>query len=142
MFFPSFLYVLPFPFIIIIFFFGKINQVTPIDVLKTRIATGTCPVDMPTCAKIIVQESGFVGLYAGCGSRMIGSGLFSAIGFTVFEACKRWLDVDNNTHHARNIRSRPSSPSPPHNNNNVHKEQRHFTSPQNKLDHALVDSQR
>ena len=66
---------------------------TPIDVLKTRIATGTCPADMPNCARCVIQEAGIGGLYAGAGSRMLASALFSAIGFGVFEAAKTWMGV-------------------------------------------------
>jgi solute carrier family 25 S-adenosylmethionine transporter 26 len=66
---------------------------TPIDVLKTRVSTGTCPVDVPTCIQMVVEEQGWKGLYAGAGSRKAFSGLFSAIGFGTFEAAKSWLGV-------------------------------------------------
>jgi solute carrier family 25 S-adenosylmethionine transporter 26 len=66
---------------------------TPVDVLKTRLSTGTCPVDVPGCVSLVLQQEGWKGLYAGAGSRMIFSGAFSAIGFGTFEAAKLWLDV-------------------------------------------------
>jgi Mitochondrial carrier protein len=66
---------------------------TPIDVIKTRLATGTCPVNVPGCLLHVIREQGWAGLYAGAGSRMAFSGAFSAIGFTTFETAKSWLGV-------------------------------------------------
>jgi solute carrier family 25 S-adenosylmethionine transporter 26 len=68
---------------------------TPIDVIKTRLATGTCPVDVPGCVQHVMREQGWAGLYAGAGSRMAFSGAFSAIGFVSFEAGKSWLGVSD-----------------------------------------------
>ena len=68
---------------------------TPVDVLKTRLSTGTCPVDVPGCFWHVWGEQGWSGLYAGAGSRMAFSGAFSAIGFASFEAAKTWLGVSD-----------------------------------------------
>jgi len=68
---------------------------TPVDVIKTRMATGTCPVDVKNCFLHIVKEAGIVGLYSGAGSRMFFSGAFSAIGFGTFEAAKGLLGVSD-----------------------------------------------
>lgn len=68
---------------------------TPIDVLKTRLSTGTCPVDVPSCFMYVVRNEGWPGLYAGAYSRMTLSGLFSAIGFGSFETAKGWLGVSD-----------------------------------------------
>lgn len=67
---------------------------TPLDVVKTRLATGTCPVDMSPCFWHVLQQDGWSGLYAGAGSRMIWSGAFSAIGFGTFEWAKSMLGVE------------------------------------------------
>ena len=64
---------------------------TPVDVLKTRLATGTCPVDVKSCFLHVIKEEGIKGLYSGAGSRMIFSGVFSAIGFGTFEWAKGLL---------------------------------------------------
>lgn len=66
---------------------------TPIDVMKTRISTGSCPLDVPSCAQHILRSDGLTGLYAGAGSRMVWSGAFSAIGFCSLETAKGWLGV-------------------------------------------------
>jgi solute carrier family 25 (mitochondrial S-adenosylmethionine transporter), member 26 len=66
---------------------------TPIDVLKTRLSTGTCPVDLPGCMQHIVQVDGWSALFAGAGSRMATSAAFSSIGFGTFEAAKRLLGI-------------------------------------------------
>jgi solute carrier family 25 S-adenosylmethionine transporter 26 len=66
---------------------------TPIDVIKTRLATGTCPVGVQNCFRHVIQEMGWRGLYAGTGSRMMWSGAFSAIGFGTFELVKGALGV-------------------------------------------------
>lgn len=68
---------------------------TPIDVIKTRLATGTCPVDVPGCLLHVIREQGWSGLYAGAGSRMAFSGAFSAIGFATFETAKSCLGVND-----------------------------------------------
>jgi Mitochondrial carrier protein len=66
---------------------------TPVDVLKTRLATGTCPVDVRSCFLWVIQQEGIAGLYSGAGSRMVFSGAFSAIGFGTFEWAKGVLGV-------------------------------------------------
>ncbi|KAL7579913.1 hypothetical protein ACA910_004917 [Epithemia clementina (nom. ined.)] len=68
---------------------------TPIDVIKTRISTGTCPINMRSCFHQVVRDTGIGALYAGAGSRMLSSGAFSAIGFGVLEAAKKWLRVSD-----------------------------------------------
>lgn len=68
---------------------------TPVDVIKTRMATGTCPVDMPGCVQKVVQEGGVMGLYMGAGSRIIWSTAFAAIGFGMLETAKGWLGVSD-----------------------------------------------
>jgi solute carrier family 25 S-adenosylmethionine transporter 26 len=66
---------------------------TPVDVIKTRMATGTCPVDMPGCLQHVIQEGGVRGLYMGAGSRIVWSTAFAAIGFGMLETAKGWLGV-------------------------------------------------
>ena len=69
------------------------GMMTPVDVLKTRISTGTCPVGVKNCLMHVIREAGVQGLYAGAGSRMMWSGAFSAIGFGTFETVKDALGV-------------------------------------------------
>lgn len=66
---------------------------TPIDVVKTRLATGSCPLGVKNCMLHVVKEVGWKGLYAGAGSRVLWSGAFSAIGFGTFEIVKGYLGV-------------------------------------------------
>lgn len=66
---------------------------TPIDVVKTRMATGSCPLGVRSCMLHVIQETGWKGLYAGAGSRVLWSGAFSAIGFGTFELVKGCLGV-------------------------------------------------
>jgi hypothetical protein len=68
---------------------------TPVDVLKTRVSTGTCPIDVGSCVQHILNEQGWKGMYVGAGSRMVWSGAFSAIGFGSFEAAKNFLGVSD-----------------------------------------------
>ena len=68
---------------------------TPVDVIKTRMATGTCPVDVKSCFLYVVKDEGLAGLYSGAGSRMFFSGAFSAIGFGTFEFAKGLLGVSS-----------------------------------------------
>ena len=68
---------------------------TPVDVLKSRITTGTCPVDVRGCAVHVLSTDGWSALWAGAGSRMISSAAFSSIGFGTFEAVKRLLCVSS-----------------------------------------------
>jgi hypothetical protein len=67
---------------------------TPLDVVKTRLATGTCPLDVQPCFWHVLRQDGWSGLYAGAGSRMLWSGAFSAIGFGTFEWAKSLMGVD------------------------------------------------
>ena len=81
---------------------------TPVDVIKTRLATGTCPVGVQNCFQHILAEMGWRGLYVGAGSRMMWSGAFSAIGFGTFEIVKGALGVDQyhsptHHHHQENV---------------------------------------
>jgi len=70
------------------------GAMTPVDVVKTRFSTGTCPLnDVKGCFQHIVKEQGWQGLYAGAGSRMAVSGTFSALGFWSFEVAKSLLGV-------------------------------------------------
>ena len=69
------------------------GMMTPVDVVKSRITTGTCPVDVKNCFLFVIRDEGISGLYAGAGSRMFFSGLFSAIGFGTFEFAKGVLGV-------------------------------------------------
>lgn len=62
--------------------------ITPMDVLKSRQATGTCPVGVGNGMMHMVKSVGVKGLYAGAGFRMLWSGPFSAIGFGTFELVK------------------------------------------------------
>ena len=70
---------------------------TPVDVVKTRLATGSCPVGVKNCMVHVVKEVGWKGLYAGAGSRVLWSGAFSAIGFGTFEIVKGYLGVANSS---------------------------------------------
>jgi solute carrier family 25 S-adenosylmethionine transporter 26 len=104
---------------------------TPVDVLKTRLSTGTCPVGVKSCLLHIVSEQGWKGMYAGAGSRMLWSGAFSAIGFGSFEAAKNLLGVPDNN--AGTIQAKTSSP-------RSYKQARISTRHQMRLDHALSDA--
>jgi len=75
---------------------------TPVDVVKTRLATGSCPLGVKNCMVHVVKEVGWKGLYAGAGSRVLWSGAFSAIGFGTFEIVKGYLGVDNNNNNNNN----------------------------------------
>jgi solute carrier family 25 S-adenosylmethionine transporter 26 len=97
---------------------------TPIDVMKTRLSTGTCPIDMPGCMNHIIAEQGWKGLYAGAGSRMLWSGAFASIGFGSFEAAKGWLGVSD--------RLIPTSPIPKTSPSA-------YTRRERQLQHALAD---
>lgn len=85
---------------------------TPVDVLKTRFSTGTCPVGsgLPGCIHHIMKEQGWRGMYAGAGSRMVWSGAFSALGFGTFEAAKGLLGVSDSKPKKTAAESRKSRP--------------------------------
>jgi hypothetical protein len=70
---------------------------TPIDVLKTRFATGAIPNHLGLLKgfQLIYNQHGWTGLYAGAGARMLWSGAFSAIGFGTFELAKQMLGAAN-----------------------------------------------
>lgn len=72
------------------------GMMTPMDVIKTRLATNTIPPNMSLIGNVkwILQENGMHGLYAGFRARMVWSGAFSAIGFGTFEAAKKVLGVN------------------------------------------------
>ena len=70
---------------------------TPVDVIKTRLATGTLPTvtgGFVSSLHSLLETEGWKALYAGAPSRMIWSGAFSAIGFGTFEAAKSALGVE------------------------------------------------
>lgn len=90
--------------------------VTRMDVMKSRPATGTCPVGVRNGMMHIVKSVGVKRLYAGAGSRMLMCGAFSAIGFGTFEFVKGYLGVNEKStsegtspstrkqmHHARKL---------------------------------------
>jgi solute carrier family 25 (mitochondrial S-adenosylmethionine transporter), member 26 len=67
---------------------------TPMDLIKTKLSTGTCPIDSNTiqsCIQHVVSEQGIAALWTGAGSRMISSAAFSAIGLGTYETVLRWL---------------------------------------------------
>ena len=63
---------------------------TPIDVVKTRLATGTLPKGTKVSAAIaqIAKKEGVKGLYSGVQERALWSALFGGVGLTCFERCK------------------------------------------------------
>ncbi len=68
---------------------------TPLDVVKTRMAINACPPgrDVLGCLVEVAQREGVPGLYAGLGFRVLYSALFTAVGFSSFEASKALLGV-------------------------------------------------
>lgn len=66
---------------------------TPMDVVKTRLATGAIQrgTSLPAAFRNIVREQGVAGLFVGLRPRVLWSALFSAIGFTTYEITKSWL---------------------------------------------------
>ena len=66
---------------------------TPMDLIKTKLSTGTCPVnEVQGCIQYVIEQNGITALWTGAGSRMISSALFSAIGFGTFETCQHYLN--------------------------------------------------
>lgn len=63
---------------------------TPIDVVKTRLATGTLPKGTKVAAAVaeIAKKEGLRGLYSGVQERALWSALFGGVGLTCFERCK------------------------------------------------------
>jgi len=68
---------------------------TPLDVIKTRMAINACPPgrDVLGCLLDVAQKEGVPGLYAGVRFRVMYSALFTAVGFSSFEASKALLGV-------------------------------------------------
>ena len=68
---------------------------TPVDVLKTKFATGSLPTHLGLLGGMqsIYHQYGWTGLYAGAGARMLWSGAFSAVGLGTFEIAKQILGV-------------------------------------------------
>jgi solute carrier family 25 (mitochondrial S-adenosylmethionine transporter), member 26 len=83
---------------------------TPIDVIKTKIATGTCPVDLPLCVHSVVTQHGVSALWSGAGSRMLSSAAFSAIGFGTYEGVRRWLGVASTVSDRQSIATTRTKP--------------------------------
>ena len=71
---------------------------TPLDVVKTRIATGIISRDTNIIKALIMigKTEGIAGLYSGYLERALWSGLFGGIGFTSFETIKICLGVEKN----------------------------------------------
>lgn len=66
---------------------------TPMDVIKTRFATGAFPSQTSLLSAFgnIVREHGVSGLFVGIRPRILWSALFAAIGFSSYEVCKSWM---------------------------------------------------
>lgn len=66
---------------------------TPVDVVKTRLATGQYAARLGLRGSLVklATEEGLAGLFAGAKARMVGAALFSAIGLSCYEACKQLL---------------------------------------------------
>lgn len=66
---------------------------TPMDVVKTRLATGIIPpgTSLPAAFTSIVKRDGVQGLFVGIRPRMLWAALFAAVGFTSYEMCKALL---------------------------------------------------
>lgn len=63
----------------------------------TQMAINACPAggDVLSCLVFVAQREGVPGLYAGLGFRVLYSALFTAVGFTSFEASKALLGVQD-----------------------------------------------
>lgn len=70
---------------------------TPMDVLKTRFATGAFPprTSIPSALTSIIRDHGISGLYVGIRPRALWAALFAGIGFSTYEACKAWILPSN-----------------------------------------------
>mmetsp|Transcript_22488 Transcript_22488/g.53281 ORF Transcript_22488/g.53281 Transcript_22488/m.53281 type:complete len:155 (+) Transcript_22488:783-1247(+) len=72
---------------------GAISSIamTPLDVVKTRLATGSYIASLGLRGGLLklAREEGLAGLFAGAKARMVGAALFSAIGLSTYEACKK-----------------------------------------------------
>lgn len=102
--------------------------VTPVDVIKTRMATGTFSGDMLHCIQYVVRENGISGLYMGAGTRIVWSTVFAAIGFGMLETAKGWLGVSD-----------VADKTPSSDNETTVKEFNIFSHHQRLLEHALSD---
>ncbi|KAA8498969.1 putative S-adenosylmethionine carrier 2, chloroplastic [Porphyridium purpureum] len=80
-------------------FAGMISSsiTTPMDVCKTKFATGTNGLSrsVPALLVRIFREEGIAGLYVGSTSRILWAAFFSAIGFSSYEFFKRILIPSN-----------------------------------------------
>jgi solute carrier family 25 S-adenosylmethionine transporter 26 len=74
---------------------------TPLDVVKTQLALGKINQGVGVLGGIrqIYRLHGLQGVYAGAGARMLFSGCFSAVGFSVFEFAKGVMRVDGDVNH-------------------------------------------
>lgn len=65
---------------------------TPLDVVKTRLATGKLERGTKVFAAIsdIARKEGLRGLYSGVQERAMWSALFGGIGLASFETCKKF----------------------------------------------------
>ena len=74
---------------------------TPFDVVKTKVATGRIPRNLGVLKSMatIAEREGFAALYAGVQPRLAMSALFTGVGFASFEAFKRMLQVEDDSHH-------------------------------------------
>lgn len=65
---------------------------------SNQMAINACPAggDVLSCLLSVAQREGVPGLYAGLGFRVLYSALFTAVGFTSFEASKALLGVQDN----------------------------------------------
>ncbi|KAI0566551.1 mitochondrial carrier [Gracilaria domingensis] len=66
---------------------------TPMDVLKTRFATGAIKPGTAIVPAIreVVRRDGVPGLFVGIRPRIVWAALFAAIGFSSYEVCKSWV---------------------------------------------------
>lgn len=85
---------------------------TPMDVLKTRFATGKAGtgVTLFGAIKDVIRERGVKGLYAGIQPRVLWAACFAALGFSVYETCKDVLAPDHITNFAKRQDSRRQKP--------------------------------
>ncbi|CAN8070696.1 unnamed protein product [Agarophyton chilense] len=66
---------------------------TPMDVLKTRFATGAIKPGTAIVPAIqeVVRRDGVRGLFVGIRARLVWAALFAAIGLSSYEVCKSWI---------------------------------------------------
>ena len=70
---------------------------TPLDVVKTRLATGRIAAGTPILASLraIAKADGVSGLFVGLQERVLLSGLFGGVGLAAFERAKAFLERDD-----------------------------------------------